>query len=79
MGLVVVKGVVLFGYRLISIKSWIIKYLYGVKIIFVFDLMVYDFRKWCIIDGVDWCKNVFSFFMKLGILVEINYEVEKKY
>lgn len=79
MGLVVVKGVVLFGYRLISIKSWIIKYLYGVKIIFVFDLMVYDFKKWCIIDGVDWCKNVFSFFMKLGILVEINYEVEKKY
>lgn len=79
MGLVVVKGVVLFGYKLISIKSWIIKYLYGVKIIFVFDLMVYDFRKWCIIDGVDWCKNVFSFFMKLGILVEINYEVEKKY
>lgn len=67
MGLVVVKGVVLFGYRLISIKSWIIKYLYGVKIIFVFDLMVYDFKKWCIIDGVDWCKNVFSFFMKLGI------------
>lgn len=79
MGWVVVKGVVLFGYRLISIKSWIIKYLYGVKIIFVFDLMVYDFKKWCIIDGVDWCKNVFSFFMKLGILVEINYEVEKKY
>lgn len=79
MGLVVVKGVVLFGYRLISIKSWIIKYLYGVKIIFVFDLMVYDFKKWCIIDGVDWCKNVFSFFMKLGILGEINYEVEKKY
>lgn len=79
MGLVVVKGVVLFGYRLISIKSWIIKYLYGVKIIFMFDLMVYDFKKWCIIDGVDWCKNVFSFFMKLGILVEINYEVEKKY
>lgn len=79
MGLVVVKGVVLFGYRLLSIKSWIIKYLYGVKIIFVFDLMVYDFKKWCIIDGVDWCKNVFSFFMKLGILVEINYEVEKKY
>lgn len=79
MGLVIVKGVVLFGYRLISIKSWIIKYLYGVKIIFVFDLMVYDFKKWCIIDGVDWCKNVFSFFMKLGILVEINYEVEKKY
>lgn len=79
MGLVVVKGVVLFGYRLISIKSWIIKYLYGVKIIFVFDLMVYDFKKWCIIDGVDWCKNVFSFFMKFGILVEINYEVEKKY
>lgn len=78
-GLTVVKGAVLFGHRPTSIKSRIIKYSYGVRTTPMFDPMVHDAKKRCIIDGVDRCKNVFSSFMKSGTPAEINHEVEKKY
>ncbi|XP_061163321.1 heat shock 70 kDa protein 12B-like [Saccostrea echinata] len=78
-GLAVLKGAVLFGHRPKTIKSRVIKYSYGVKTTPVFDPMVHDPKRRCIIDGVDRCQNVFSCFMKSGTAVEVEHEIEKKY
>ncbi|XP_062621074.1 heat shock 70 kDa protein 12B-like [Saccostrea cucullata] len=78
-GLAVLKGAVLFGHRPKTIKSRVIKYSYGVKTTPVFDPMVHDPKRRCIINGVDRCQNVFGCFMKSGTAVELEHEVEKKY
>lgn len=54
-GLVVFKGVVIFGYFLMIIMLRILWFIYGIYIVLEFDLKIYREEKKIIVDGVDWC------------------------
>lgn len=54
-GLVVFKGVVIFGYFLMIIMLRILWFIYGIGVVLDFDYNIYREDKKIIVDGVDWC------------------------
>lgn len=65
-GFVVLRGVVYFGYLLNVILRCVVCYMYGIKICLFFKFGEYLEDKKIIIDRLEWCKNVFFFFVRCG-------------
>lgn len=64
--MVVLCGVVLFGCNLKVIDFCIVKYIYGVVINVEFDLEIYMEFKREIIDGEDYCIDIFDKYVEKG-------------
>lgn len=68
MGLVILCGVVVFGFYLwIYLEFYcILRYIYGVDMDVRFDLVVYEEFKKEVIDGVEYCIGLFDKFVGKG-------------
>lgn len=66
MGLVVLCGVVLFGFYLGIKFCCVLRYIYGVDKDVRFDLVVYEEFKKEVIDGVEYCIGLFDKFVGKG-------------
>lgn len=65
-GLVVVKGVVLYGYVFLIIVFRVCKYIYGVVVYDIFKEGVYLFEKRLEIKIEVLCKDIFNKFIEFG-------------
>lgn len=61
-GLVVLKGVVLFGYNFNIILERVVKYLYGIVLFEKFDYIIYKKEK----KDNKYCKDVFDVYVRKG-------------
>lgn len=74
MGLVVFRGVVIFGYCLMVIMFRILCFIYGIVVGKEFDLVIYREDKKVIIDDKDKCVDCFFIIINVGIEIEIGYK-----
>lgn len=72
--LVVLKGVVLFGYNFLLIVFWVVKYIYGVNIFLLVEgeENVLDEKCIKIIGGVKYKMDVFSKYVIKGVNLEFD-------
>lgn len=72
--LVVLKGVVLFGYKFLLIIFWVVKFIYGVEIFLLVkdEEIVLDEKCIVIIDGVRYERGVFSKYVIKGVNLEVD-------
>lgn len=70
-GLIVFKGVVIFGYCFIMIMLRILCFIYGIDIFLEFDFKIYREDKKIMIDGVERCEDYFFVIFFVGIEVKI--------
>lgn len=66
MGLVVLCGVVMFGFFLNIVIFCIVKYIYGVDKNVVFNFVIYKEFKREIIEGVEYCIGIFDIYVRVG-------------
>lgn len=84
-GLVVFKGVVIFGYCFMIIKLRILWFIYGIDVCLLFDLIKYKEDKKIKIGDIDRCRDCFFFIVIVGIEIEVGekkiefYEIILKY
>lgn len=78
-GLIVFKGVVIFGYCFIMIMLRILCFIYGIDIILVFDFKIYREDKKIMIVGVERCKDYFFVIFFVGIEVKIGQKIIEFY
>eukprot|EP00105_Crassostrea_gigas_P026536 XP_011447532.1 PREDICTED: heat shock 70 kDa protein 12A isoform X1 [Crassostrea gigas] len=79
-GLAVLRGAVLFGYNPKAIDSRIAKYTYGVKMNVEFDQKIHKASKKEVIDGVEYCTDIFDRHVKKDEeLIVDEAQAEKSY
>lgn len=78
-GLVVFKGVVIFGYCFMIIKLRILWFIYGIDVCLNFDLIIYKEDKKIKVDGIDRCNDCFFFIVIVGIEIDIGEEKIESY
>lgn len=79
MGLVVLCGVVMFGFFLNIVIFCIVKYIYGVDKNVVFNFVIYKEFKREIIEGVEYCNGIFDIYVRVGEKIDIDEEFVKWY
>lgn len=64
--LVVVKGVIMYGYNIKKIFVRVCKLIYGVKIILWFDKIKYFELKKIVVNEVECCDDIFDIYVFVG-------------
>ncbi|XP_078325400.1 heat shock 70 kDa protein 12A-like isoform X2 [Crassostrea virginica] len=70
-GLAVLKGAVLYGHQPKTISARVCKYTYGVESLTVFDKSIHPQSKKVLIDGVEFCRNIFNVHVSVGKLIKV--------
>lgn len=77
--MVVLKGVVFYGYDLDIIVVRIVKYIYGVDVNICFIKDKYFELKKKFINGIEYCIDKFDIYVNKDMFVYCNEEIEKNY
>lgn len=64
--MVVLCGVVLFGLNLWVINFCFLRFIYGVDMNVIFDLVIYEEFKKEVIEGVEYCIGIFDKYVEIG-------------
>ena len=79
-GLAVLKGAVLYGHQPKTISARVCKYTYGVEVRIKFDKTIHPQSKRVLVDGVDWCEDIFDVHVSVGKLINVGEpQVKQEY
>ncbi|XP_078325396.1 heat shock 70 kDa protein 12A-like [Crassostrea virginica] len=79
-GLAVLKGAVLYGHEPKTISARVCKCTYGIKTRRKFDKTIHPQSKRVLVDGVDWCEDIFDVHVSVGKLINVGEpQVKKEY
>ena len=70
-GLAVLKGAVMYGHDPTKISGRVCKYTYGVESYTRFDNSIHPQSKKDLIDGIEYCKNIFNVHVSVGNLLKV--------
>jgi hypothetical protein len=73
--LAVLKGAVLFGHKPDYIAARIARYTYGVDIMTDFNPDIHEPGRCIVLNGKNWCDNIFYIYIKTGSVVELGAKI----
>lgn len=77
--LAVLKGAVLFGHKPEYILSRIVRYTYGILMVYPFNPDIHDIHHLVKIDGKDKCDNLFQIYAKRGSVVKLGDKIQNTF